>query len=523
MKLRKTLIVAVAALLATPALARDVRIGLASEPTSMDPHFHNLTPNNAALSQVFDYLIANDANQKPIPALAESWRAVDEHTWEFKLRRGVKFHDGSDFTVDDVIATFARVPTVPNSPSSFSAYVKGRTIEKIDEHNFRIRTDEPSPLVPNDLTQVLITSRKAQNASTVDFNSTKAAIGTGPYRLAEYVPGDRIVLERFDGFWGPKPPFEKVILKPIKSDPTRVAALQAGDVDMIEAVPTTDVARLKKDPNVAVASGVSNRVIYFYMDQFRPETPYVKSKSGEPIKNPFLNRDVRLALSKAINRQGIVDRVMEGSAIPAGQLLPEGFFGVSPKLKPTPYDPNDAKQLLAKAGVQGFKLVLHGPNDRYVNDARIVEAAAQMLTRIGVETSVETMPSAVFFKRASQGGPNNTPEFSMSLAGWSPGTGEASSSLISLIHTYDAQKGFGASNRGRYSNPEADALMEQGIATIDDAKRQDLLSRATEVAMEDVAIIPIHYQVNNWATRKGLVYTPRTDEYTTVRSLAVSP
>ena len=122
--------IAVSALLAAPALARDVRIGLASEPTAMDPHFHNLTPNNGALSQVFDYLIANHANQKPVPALAESWRAVDEHTWEFKLREGVKFHDGSDFTVDDVIATFARVPTVPNSPSSFSAYVKGRTIER---------------------------------------------------------------------------------------------------------------------------------------------------------------------------------------------------------------------------------------------------------------------------------------------------------------------------------------------------------------------------------------------------------
>ena len=506
------------------ASARDVRVGLASEPTSMDPHFHNLTPNNAALNHVFEHLVESDEAQKPIPGLAESWKPVDDTTWEIRLRKGVKFHDGSDFTADDVIASFARVPNVPNSPSSFASYTRGKTLEKVDDHTIRLRTDKPYPLVPQDLAQVLIVSDKVKDASTADFNALKAAVGTGPYRAVEYVPGDRIVLERFDGYWGEKASFDKVILKPIKSDPARVAALQAGDVDMIEAVPTTDVARLRKDPNIDVVSGLSNRVIYFIMDQFRDETPFVKGKNGEPIKNPFLNKDVRLAILKAINRQGVVDRIMEGSAVPAGQLLPEGFFGVSDKIKPAAYDPNGAKQLLAKAGFpNGFKLVLHGPNDRYVNDAKIVEAAAQMLTRVGIETQIETMPSAVFFRRASQGGPNNTPEFSMALVGWSAGTGEASDSLRTLVHSFDKDRGFGASNRGRYSNPEVDKLIQQAITTVDDEKRQALLAKATEVAMEDVAIVPVHYQVNNWATRKGLKYTPRTDEYTIVRSLKVAP
>jgi peptide/nickel transport system substrate-binding protein len=217
----------------------------------------------------------------------------------------------------------------------------------------------------------------------------------------------------------------------------------------------------------------------------------------------------------AINRDAIVERVMEGVAIKAGQLLPEGFFGISSKLKPVSYDPAGAKKLLAEAGVpDGFKLTIHGPNDRYINDAKIAEAIAQMLTRIGIKTEVVTMPRSVYFKRASRGGPNKTPEFSFILVGWGAGSGEASSPLKSLIHTYDKSRGFGASNRGRYSNAEVDKLIEDALATVDDAKRQNLLAKATEVAINDGAIIPLHYQVNTWATRKGLKYDARTDEYT---------
>ncbi|MEM7652749.1 MAG: ABC transporter substrate-binding protein, partial [Pseudomonadota bacterium] len=211
----------------------------------------------------------------------------------------------------------------------------------------------------------------------------------------------------------------------------------------------------------------------------------------------------------------IVERVMEGLAIPAGQLLPEGFFGVSDKLEPEAYDPEGAKKLLADAGYpDGFGLTIHGPNNRYINDARIAEVIAQFLTRVGIDTKVETMPKSVYFKRASRGGPDGTPEFSFVLVGWGAGTGEASSPLKSLLTTHDKSKGFGASNRGRYSNPAVDKLVVQALATVDDAKRQDLLAEATEVAIGDLGIIPLHYQVNTWASRKGLKYVPRTDEAT---------
>ena len=502
--------------LLTQAQELQLRIGLASEPTAMDPHFHNLGPNNSMSSHLFDALVLQDEKQNLKPGLALSWQPIDDTTWEFKLRQGVTFHDGSPFTAADVAFTFERAPNVEGSPSSFGTYIKGKTIEIIDDHTIHIKTAAPYPLMANDVSTVHIISKKnAMGAKTEDYNAGKAAIGTGPYKFAEYVPGDRIVLERNEDYWGEKPAWQKVTFKPIKSGPSRVAALLAGDVDMIEQVPTVDIPRLKNEASVSLSQGVSNRVIYLHLDHDRDDSPFVKSKDGSAIKNPLKDKRVRQAISKAIYRDAIVERVMEGVAIKAGQLLPEGFFGVSDSLQPVDYDPEGAKQLLADAGVgDGFQLTIHGPNDRYINDAKIAEAIGQMLTRLGIKTEVVTMPRSVYFKRASRGGPDGTPEFSFILVGWGSGTGEASSPLKSLIHTYDKERGFGASNRGRYSNAEIDSLIEQALATVDDDKRQDLLAKATEMAIEDVAIIPLHYQVNTWAAKQGLKYKARTDERT---------
>lgn len=501
---------------AAPAVAQDLRIGVASEPTSMDPHFHNLSPNNSMLSHVFEALVDQDPRQRMVPGLAESWRAIDDTTWEFKLRRNAKFHDGTPFTADDVVFTFERAPNVEGSPSSFGTYTKGKTVVKVDDHTVHIKTSEPYPLMPNDVSQVFIISNKhGSGAKTSDYNTGKAAIGTGPFRFAEYAPGNRIVVQRNKLYWGKAPAWERVIFRPIKSDPSRVAALLAGDVDIIDEVPSTDMERLKKDDKLTIAQTVSNRVIYLHLDHFRDDSPFVKAKDGGAIRNPLRDRRVRVAISKAIDRDSIVSNVMEGLAIKAGQLLPEGFFGVSPKLKPVDFDPEGAKKLLAEAGVpHGFRLTIHGPNDRYPNDAKICEAVGQMLSRIGIDTQVSTMGRSVFFRDASTGSPEKGPKFSFILVGWGSGTGEASSPLKSLLATYDRDKGMGASNRGRYSNPEVDKLIDSALATVDDAKRQQLLARATEVAIEDIGIIPLHYQVNTWAMRKGFGYDARTDEYT---------
>ncbi len=501
-----------------PVSAAELKVGLAAPPSAMDPHFHNLTPNNSLLFHVFDRLVHQDPSQALVPGLAESWKAINETTWEFKLRKGVKFHDGSPFTADDVLCSFKRAPNVPNSPASFGFYVKGKTVEKVDDHTLLVKTAAPQPLVPNDLWTIAIVSKSAGcEAKTEDYNAGKATIGTGPFKFVEYVPGDRIVMSANESYWGGKPAWSKVTFRPIGSAPARVAAILAGDVDVIEDVPTADIAKLSKDARVSIAQTVSNRVIYFHLDHFREASPFVTAKDGSAIKNPLRDRRVRLAISKAINRDAIVERVMEGAAIPAGQLLAEKFFGTSKSLKPEKYDVESAKKLMKEAGYEGgFKLKIHSPNGRYVNDAKIAEVVAQMLTRIGIETSLETLPPAVFFRRASSGGPDNTPEFSFILVGWGSDTGETSSPLRSLLYTVDKDKGTGAANRGRYSNPEVDKLVDAALMSVDDEKRADLLAKATDAAIGDLGIIPSHYQLNVWATRKGLKIVPRTNEYTLV-------
>ena len=502
--------------------AQDLKIGVSSEPSSADPHYHNLTPNNQIARHIFEPLVFMDEVQALRPGLAVSWTTLDDLTWEFKLRAGVKFHDGSPFTADDVIFSINRVPNVPKSPAPKTAYVRGKTVEKVDDLTIRIKTPAPEPLMLNHLAQIDIMSAKAgATATTEDLNAGRGTQGTGPYQFVEFVPGDRFALKRFDAHWGGKPTWENVIFRFIKSDPTRVAALLSGDVDLIETVPTADVAKLSKDTRIALSSALSNRVVYLHMDRLRAQTPFVKGKDGADIPNPFHNLKVRQALTKALNRPAIVDRIMEGEAVPASQLLPDIYAGTSKTLKPVAYDVEGAKKLLAEAGLaNGFKLTIHGPNGRYTNDTKIIEAVAQMFTRIGIETAVETLPPAVFFSRASTGSPEKTPEFSMILAGWSAGTGEPSDSVKALLGSFDPKLGRGSANRGRYSNPAMDAVLAKAFVTVDAEKRAALLAEATEIAMLDIGLIPIHYQKNTWAAKKGLKVIARTDEYTLAMSVS---
>jgi len=497
---------------------REVSIGLQAAITSIDPHFHNLSPNNSLLLHVFEPLVKRDANQKLVPGLATSWKAVDDLTWEFKLRKNVRFHDGSPFTADDVVFTLKRVPDVPNSPSSFATFTKPIVdVKVVDPHTIVFKTAAPHVLLPSDLGSVYIVSRlHGEKAATADYNSGKAAIGTGPYKFAEYVPNQRVVFKANYGYWGGEEPWDKVTFKILTNSAARVAALLSGDVQMIETVPTSDIAKLSQDRKYALADKVSNRVIYVHMNQWDEKTvPFVTGKDGKPLpKNPFRDARVRKALSMAINRDAIADRIMEKKAVPAAQLLPDIFPGTSKKLKPAKFDTEGARKLLAEAGYpNGFAMTIHGPNNRYINDAAICQAIAQFYSRAGIDAKVETMPSSVYFTRATKG------EFGYMVLGWGTESGEQGSSLRSLLATHDPAKGMGVTNRGRYSNPAFDKMVGEALVTMDERKREAMIQQAAETVMNDTGLIPIHYEVSTWATARNMKYEPRTDQYTLATGL----
>lgn len=498
----------------TGAAAADLRIGLPTPPTAIDPHFHNLGPNHAVASHVFDALALKDEKQQLKPGLATSWRTLDDTTWEFTLRRGVTFHDGSPFTAEDVAFTMERAPNVPKSPNPMSTYTKGiASLEVVDSHTIRIKTKGPYPLLANELSNIWIISKKhGASATTDDYTRGKAVIGTGPYRFVSWQPGDHIQLERNPAYWGGQEPWEAVTLRFMKNGPSRVAALLAGDIDVIGSVPTNDIANLQKKAGVSVWGGPSNRLVFLAFDptQDALSTGLIRDKAGNiPAKNPLGDRRVREALTRAIDRDVIVSRVYQGLGLATAQIAPPGFVGYIDGYTAPKYDPAAARLLLAEAGwPDGFKVTLVTSNDRIANAVKTVQAVAQMWARVGVETAVETMPHSVFTPRRNK---HQLPVF---MSSWGNLTGEASFFLGPLLHTKDKAKGLGAANRTRYSNPELDALIEkaQNLMSVD--QRDTVLQQASRIAIEDYALPPLVLQMAHWATRKGLRYTPRVDQYT---------
>lgn len=516
-----------AAIPAMPLAAQELRIGVASEPSSADPHFHNLGPNNQLRRNVFESLVDTDEAQQLGPLLAESWRPLDETRWEFKLRQGVTFSDGSAFDAYDVVYTVCRIPGVPDSPSLFTTYTKAiADFEVVDPHTLIVHTADAYPLLPTEFSTFGIISAKANGVdgsaiefspegcgdlnypATQAFNDTSAAIGTGPFLMESYRRGEGITLVPNPDYWGEPAHWERVEIRPLTSAGPRVAALIAGDVDLIENPPLQDLERLRADDSLRVVQGISNRVIYIHFDHVQEPTPMITGTDGV---NPLKDIRVREALSIAINRDAIVDRIMEGFAVAAGELLPPGFFGAHEEgdMPPPSFDAARAQALLAEAGYpNGFGITLGTPNDRYINDAQVAQAVAQMWARIGDDADIDASTASTFFSR------RNAQEFSVYLAGWGSGTGEMSSPLKALLATYDTSRGYGGTNAGRYSNPEMDDLLTEALRTVDDAARQELLREASRLAMADFAIMPLHFEVSPWAMRADVDYAPRADQYT---------
>lgn len=499
-------------IVAVSATAQTLTVGQAQPPTSLDPHFHARTQNNANSSHVFETLVTQDAQLANRPGLAVSWQPVGETAWDFHLREGVRFHDGALLTADDVVFSFQRAPNVPNSPGGFGTATRAiRAVEATGPLTVRFHTTVPSPLLPGDVGQIFIVSRRhAAAAATQDYNSGKAMIGTGPFRFAEWVPGERIIYTRNQDWWGGPVEWERVVFRMISQGPSRVAALLAGDLDLIADVPTSDVARLAQNPGIAVFTASSVRLIYLNFDP-SPEallSGTLLAHDGSALaRNPLGDPRVRRALAHAVNRENLAERLYEGQAIPAHQIAPQDSDGYDPAMPPLTFDPDRARALLAESGFpQGFQMTLYTSNDSIPNSARAVQAIAQMWQRIGVRATIETMPHTVFSRRRAQ---LELPAF---LADWS-GRGVLIHTLASLMHTRDG--GFGAANRVRYSNPELDALIKAAIGDFDPERGKATLLRAARLARDDAGLVPVLFTVNTWAARRGSVnYRPRMDNHT---------
>jgi peptide/nickel transport system substrate-binding protein len=496
-----------------------LRIGVGNETGSLDPHFRNNPIHLQVADHIFDTLMKQTPDGQMVPGLAASHERIDDKTVRLNLRRGVTWSDGSPFTADDVMFTVERVTAgIPGATIPMDRYFLqgGQKYRKIDDFTIEVTTPEPYPLLLDDFTLAHIISRKhATGVTPPEYATGKGLVGTGPYKFVSFAQGDNLVLEANPTYWGGKPKWDRVVMRPITNPSARVAALLNGSVDVIDSVPTTNLASLSQNRAVAVHSGPSRRAILIGGDHTRLVSPNIKDNAGNPlVPNPLRDWRVRKAIDHAINREAIVARIMDNAAVAAGQIVFPGGVGHVPSIPVTAYDPQRAKALLAQAGYgDGFHMVLHTPPARYGNDVRLSEAVAQMLSAVGIRTSVVTVPEAAYSARQQDG------SHSFSLASLGSVNVDPSSLMMSL-HTYNPREGLGIANWGRYSNRDLDALVAPLKSVTDQKERERLMVEAAKLIKEDVAVWVLHWTNVIWASRADLVVVPRSDQWTLAESVS---
>lgn len=500
---------AAAVLCPLPALSRTLVWANAGDAATLDPHSLVEGLTLALNQQIYEPLITRDNQGKITPALAETWTLMaDPLVWEFRLRAGVTFHDGSRFGADDVIYSIERARQVGSDLRD--RLVSIDNVAKVDDLTIRIRTKGPDPLLPATLPRLLIMSKawvekngaaKVQDLRLIDQTyATLNANGTGPYQLASREPGQRTVMRRNEAYWGRNNGLamevSEIVFRPIRSDTDRIAALVKGDVDFVQDVPVTDVQRLEKTPGILVNVGPENRAIFLGLNVGDPNLRF----SDISDRNPLADRRVRQAINMTVNRQAIQRDVMQGHSIPTGIIAPESVNGYTRQLDVIPPpDPLKARALIADAGYpEGFTISLHCSNDRYVADTAICKALVAQLAPIGIRVELIaqswTAHQALVLSRP--------PGTDFYLLGWSVPTFDSEPIFNALVHTRTDD--HGAWNATRFSNAEIDKLIKSLHSEVDFTKRNQTINQIWRLVQEEVLYIPLHLQTLAYAMKSEI-------------------
>jgi peptide/nickel transport system substrate-binding protein len=402
---RLAALVFAAALVAAGASAQTLRWASQGDPQTMDPHSQNESMTNMMNGQVYERLTSRDRQLKIVPGLATEWQQVSPLVWRAKLRPGVKFHDGSPMTADDVVFSILRAQQPTSQINNYAAGVG--TPVKVDELTVEFRLKAVNPIFLEHLDSLWIMSKgwseKNKSERPLDFKNQEELYtafhtnGTGPYMLVSRAPGIKTVYRRNPNYWGRiDGNVQDIVFTPIANDATRLAALVSGEVDFILDPAPRDIAKLRSTPGVKVIDGPENRIVFIAFDQGRDELLYSSVKG----KNPFKDLRVRKALYQAIDIQTLKTKLMQGQSYPTGGMTPSpaGAYD-DPELDARlPYDPAAAKKLLAEAGYpDGFEVQLNCPNNRYVNDEQICIALAGMWAQVKVKVKVAAEPRSTYF------------------------------------------------------------------------------------------------------------------------------
>jgi len=505
-----------------PAHAQTVRWAAQNDILTMDPHSQNHATTNTVLAHAYEGLTRYGVNYEIEPALATKWTNVSPTQVRFELRKGVKFHDGTPFTADDVVFSFGRIR---QPQGTMAIYVSGVSdVKKVDDYTVDFLLAGPNPLLLRNVTLFYIMSKSwAEKNRTTNVQDYKAkeenhasrnVMGTGAYRITGWQPEQRVTMTANPDWWDKTGGnVKEVIYTPIKSDPTRVAALLSGDVDLLTDIPTQDVQRLRSEGKLKVLDGAEVRTIFFAPDIGSPELKYSSVKG----KNPFADKRVRQALSMVIDREAIKRNIMRGLSIPAGIVVAPGVNGHSADIDvPTKVDVDGAKKLLAEAGYpDGFEFRLNCPNNRYVNDEEICQAVASMWARIGIKAQLAAENFATFSQKFQNF------DTSMYLLGWGIATYDAQYFVQSITRTRTSGAD-GNFNFSRVSDPVVDRLSDAMKTETDVAKRNALVREALLRIKDEVLVIPVHHQIRPWAMKAGVTTLHRSNDnphmrFTTVK------